>query len=80
MYLLILYLPLISCFISGFFGRFLTPKGVAFFSTICILVSFVFSLFSFFEVGFCSCFCYLKLFTWIDCFFLMRVGVLFLIV
>ena len=69
MYLLIIYLPLISCFISAFFGRFLTPKGVAFFSTTCLLISFFLSLFTFFEVGLSSCFCYLKLFTWIDCFF-----------
>ena len=67
MYLFILYLPLISCFFSGFFGRFLTPKGVGFFSTVCIILTLFVSIFCFFEVGFCQSFCYFKLFPWVDC-------------
>ncbi len=69
MYLIILYLPLISCVISGFLGRFLNPKGVCFFSTICIFVTFLISFFGFFEIGLSNCFCYIKLLNWIDCVF-----------
>jgi NADH-ubiquinone oxidoreductase chain 5 len=69
MYLVLLYLPLISCLISGLFGRFLTPKGVGFFSTLSILASFFISCFCFFEVGLSNCSCYIKLFSWVDCLF-----------
>nr|YP_009476649.1 NADH dehydrogenase subunit 5 [Storeatula sp. CCMP1868]AVM81142.1 NADH dehydrogenase subunit 5 [Storeatula sp. CCMP1868] len=69
MYLIILYLPLISCLISGFFGRFLTTKGVGFFSTSCIFFSVLVSIFCFFEVALSRSFCYVKLLSWIDCAF-----------
>jgi NADH-ubiquinone oxidoreductase chain 5 len=67
MYLFILYFPLISFFLSGFFGRFITPKGVSFFSTTCLFLTFLISIFCLLEVGFCQSVCYFKIFSWIDC-------------
>ena len=67
MYINVIIFPLIGSIFSGFFGRFLSPKGCAFISIICVLFSFFCSLLNFFEVGFCGCITYIKLYPWIDC-------------
>jgi len=66
MYLLIIYLPLFNFLINIIYGRFLLPKGTAFISIFSILISFLISLFCFFEVGFCKSVVCFKLFFWID--------------
>nr|YP_009476712.1 NADH dehydrogenase subunit 5 [Proteomonas sulcata]AVM81205.1 NADH dehydrogenase subunit 5 [Proteomonas sulcata] len=67
MYLTIIFLPLVGCFFSGFFGRFLSPKGSAFITILGIFIAFIFSLVAFFEVGLSLCPCYIQLLPWIDC-------------
>jgi len=66
MYLNIVFLPLVGSFLSGFFGRFLGPLGTSIVTTFCVLFSLLFSFFAFFEAGFCSTPCYLKLLTWFN--------------
>jgi NADH-ubiquinone oxidoreductase chain 5 len=67
MYLSIIFLPLVGCFLSGFFGRFLTPKGSALITISGIFTAFIFSLIALFEVGYSMCPCYIQLLPWIDC-------------
>ena len=64
MYLLIVFLTLVSSLIVGFFGRFFGFYGSALLSTSCLLVAFFISLFLFYEVAFVGCFSYLKLISW----------------
>lgn len=66
MYLLILYLPLISSFTCGFFGRFIGSRGSSVFSIFLIGISFINSLLIFFEVGLKSSKVQIKLFSWLD--------------
>lgn len=66
MFLLIIFSPLIGFVISLFFGRFITPKGSAFITSFCIFFSFLLSLIGFYEIGFCKCPVYIRLFPWID--------------
>ena len=65
MYLPLIFLPLIGFATTGLFGRTIGPKGAAAITTSCLIVSFFFSLFLFYEVGFMQCFVYIKLFTWV---------------
>jgi len=67
MYLSIIFLPLMGSILSGFFGRFLTPKGAAFVSTFGIGLACIISIVLFFEVGFSGSPCYIKLSPWLDC-------------
>lgn len=66
MYLTIIFLPFIGCFFSGVFGRSLSPKGSALITIVCVLFSFIFSLFGIFEIGFSHCPAYVRLYPWID--------------
>jgi NADH-ubiquinone oxidoreductase chain 5 len=65
MQIIILIFPLFSAFVSGFFGRFLGSKGVTLFSTFCVFLSFIISLFFFFEVSFLGKTAYFSLCPWI---------------
>ena len=67
MYLLIVFLPIIGSFVSGFFGRFVGRKGAVLISTGCTMTSSFFSVLCFYEVGLCSCPCYLHLASWMSC-------------
>ena len=67
MYLLLIFLPLLGFIISISFGRYLSPKGTAFITCSFMLLSLLFSVFSFFEVGLCRCPVYIRLAPWIDC-------------
>jgi len=67
MYLLIVFLPIIGSFISGFFGRFVGRKGAVLISTGCTATSAFFSVLCFYEVGLCSCPCYIHLASWMSC-------------
>ena len=66
MYLNIIFLPFISSIISGFFGRFLGFYGISMLTTSCLFLSFLISIFIFYEVAFIGCFSYIKLFTWFN--------------
>lgn len=66
MYLLIVFLPLISAFSVGFFGRYLGYYGSIRITTSCISVTFLLSLIAFYEVALGDSPCYLELLTWID--------------
>ena len=66
MYLLFIFLPLLSSLIAGLFGRFIGGKGACFLTVNCLLFTFLISLLIFFEVAFMNCCVYIKLFTWID--------------
>lgn len=65
MYLLILTLPLLGSLISGLLGRFLGRYGSSILSTTCVTMSMLFSLVSFYEVGFLHTPCYITLTNWI---------------
>ena len=66
MYLSLVFMPLIGFFMAISFGRFLSPKGAAFITCLCMFFSLVFSLVAFFEVGFSRCPVYIKVYPWID--------------
>ena len=71
MYLLVIFFPLVGFFGVGLFGRFFGGFGSYFLTSSCLFLSFLTSLFIFYEVGFCGCPCYLNLVPWIDsCLFL----------
>jgi NADH:ubiquinone oxidoreductase subunit 5 (subunit L)/multisubunit Na+/H+ antiporter MnhA subunit len=48
MYLIIVFLPLFSALVAGFFGENLGSKGVGFLTTCCISFTFLLSLIIFF--------------------------------
>ena len=66
MYLLIVFLPLLSSLIAGFFGRYLGPKGSSILTVSFLILTFLFSLCSFYEVAILNCPTYIKLVSWID--------------
>nr|YP_010377317.1 NADH dehydrogenase subunit 5 [Helicotheca tamesis]QYB23004.1 NADH dehydrogenase subunit 5 [Helicotheca tamesis] len=66
MYLLIIFLPLLSSLISGLFGRYLGPKGSSILTVSFLILTFFLSLFSFYEVAMLNCPTYIKLISWID--------------
>lgn len=66
MYLLLVFLPVIGSCLAGLFGRFLGSWGSAIITTSCLFISFLISLFAFYEVGLVGCFVYIKLATWIN--------------
>ena len=59
-------MSLIGFLIAGLFGRYLGPKGSSLITTGCLIVSFIFSLFLFYEVGLMGSPVYIKLFTWVN--------------
>jgi NADH-ubiquinone oxidoreductase chain 5 len=66
LYLIILFLPLLSSLIVGFLGRKLGIRGAQYTSCISILITTIFALFIFYEVGFNHVITNIKLFTWIN--------------
>jgi NADH-ubiquinone oxidoreductase chain 5 len=66
MYLLVLYFLFMSFFVAFFFGRFFSRKTIGFFTSICVFVSLLLSLFIFYEVGLNSSVCTISLFSWIS--------------
>ena len=65
MYLLIVFIPLLSAFITGFFGNFLTKKGTTKIASIFIFIACILSYIIFYEVCFCMSPCYITLSPWI---------------
>lgn len=70
MYLLIVFLPLLSFVIAGMFGKKIGCIGACLITVTCLLLTFIFSLISFFEVALMNSPVYIKLFTWINSGFL----------
>ena len=66
MYLLLVFLSLIGSCFAGLFGRYLGSHGSAIVTTCCLFLSFLISLFAFYEVALVGCFVYIKLATWIS--------------
>lgn len=66
MYLLIVFLSLIGSCVAGLFGRYIGSWGAAVITTSCLFLSFLLSLFAFYEVALLNCFVYIKLTTWIS--------------
>ena len=67
MYLLLIFLPFLGFLVSISFGRYLSPKGTTFITCGFMLISFLLSVTSFFEVGLSRCPAYIKLAPWVDC-------------
>jgi len=66
MYLILIFLPLLSSLTAGLFGRKLGPTGSSIITVICLGITFLISFFIFFEVAFSGCCTYIKLVKWID--------------
>ena len=66
MYLLIVFLPLISALTAGLFGRFIGREGAKWITVGCIVTTFILSSVAFYEVALAGSPCYFELMTWID--------------
>jgi len=66
MYLVLILLTIIGSCLAGFFGKHLGSKGSAILTTSCLFVSFLMSIFLFYEVILIDCPVYIKLATWIN--------------
>ena len=66
MYLLLIFLSIIGSCFAGFFGRYLGSHGSAIITTSCLFLSFLISLFVFYEVALIGCFVYIKLTIWVS--------------
>ena len=67
MYLLLVFLPLFSSITAGLFGRKIGPKGSAFLTVSCLLITCLISCFLFIEVALNNSSVYINLIKWIDC-------------
>ena len=65
MYLLIIFLPILTSIITGFFGNFLTKKGTPRIASGFIFLACILSYIVFYEVCFCLSPCYITLSPWI---------------
>lgn len=66
MYLNLVFLPLIGSIIAGLFGRKLGPKGSSTVTVMLLFLTFLISIFVFYEVGVIGSPVYIKLTTWIN--------------
>ena len=66
MYLVLVFLPLIGFLTAAMFGRFISPKGSCFITVLLLLITFLISIFAFYEVAFIGCPVYIKLVPWIN--------------
>lgn len=66
MYLLVIYFPFINFVLAVLCGRFIGFRGCGLISILCMLLTFLISLFIFYEVGLANSICTIKLFPWID--------------
>ena len=66
MYLALIIFPLLGSISSGFFGRKIGVKGSHLLTCAFVLITTVFSVMSFFEVGFNNITVGIKLFRWVD--------------
>ena len=66
MYLAIIVLPLLGSIVSGFFGRKVGVTGAQLITSLCVIITTVFSFFAFIEVGLNNIPVSLELFRWVD--------------
>ena len=66
MYIPLVFLSLIGFLTAGLFGRYIGPKGSAFITTTCLIITFMLSLFAFYEVGLMESNTYIRLGTWLS--------------
>ena len=66
MYLAIIILPLLGSIVSGFFGRKVGVSGAHLITCMCVIVTTLLALFSFFEVGLNNIPVSIILFRWVD--------------
>lgn len=66
MYILVLFVPLLSAVISGLFGRIIGTRGAGIFTSSCIVTSFIISCFIFYETTLNVSPVYIKLWRWFD--------------
>jgi len=66
MYLLIIFLPLFGAFSAGFLGYYLGYRGSCIITLVCIIITFILSCLSFYEVGLLGSSCHISLFSWIE--------------
>ena len=66
MYLLILFLPLLSFFVSSFFSIFFGKRGISFISTTALYLSMLLSIFIFYEIVLCNSSCNVFFYQWFD--------------
>jgi NADH-ubiquinone oxidoreductase chain 5 len=66
MYLVILFLPLLSAILCGFFGWYVGHLGSMLISCSLVVLTFLLACFAFYQVGICGFNKYLYLFKWID--------------
>ena len=66
MYILVLFLPLLSAIISGLFGRRIGTRGTNLLTSSCIAASFVISCCIFYDIILNSAPTYIKLWKWFD--------------
>jgi len=66
MYILVLFMPLLSAIISGLFGRKIGTKGAGILTSTCISISLIVSCYIFYETVLNSSPTYIKLWRWFD--------------
>nr|YP_009020820.1 NADH dehydrogenase subunit 5 [Polymastia littoralis]AHM12901.1 NADH dehydrogenase subunit 5 [Polymastia littoralis] len=66
MYILVLFMPLLSAIISGLFGRKIGAKGAGILTSSCIVISTIISCCIFYETTLNSSATYIKLWRWFD--------------
>ena len=66
MYLVLIFLVLISSCVTGFFGKYIGSIGSVKISIISIFISLIFSVVIFYEVALCKSPVYIELFYWIN--------------
>jgi NADH:ubiquinone oxidoreductase subunit 5 (subunit L)/multisubunit Na+/H+ antiporter MnhA subunit len=66
MYLLLIFLSLISSCFAGLFGKHFGILGSSIITNSCLFLSFILSIFIFYEVSFSNSFVYIKLAVWIN--------------
>ena len=66
MYLILVFLPLLSSISAGLFGRYLGPKGASIITVTSLMLTFCMSCFAFYEVALIGCPVYVKFLPWIN--------------
>jgi len=66
MYLSIIFLPLLGCIASGFFGRKVGIDGARLITSLSVIITTILAILGFFEIGFNNLPVTINLFRWID--------------
>ena len=66
MYIPLIFLSFFGFSVTGLFGRHIGPKGAAITTTSCLVLTFILSLFAFYEVGLMGSPVYIRLAPWVS--------------